>query len=169
MKKIITILVFVIFVLQTGGILLVLQCQQLLNSINISQLLEEDNANLSEIQISKTDFEKSKIADDEFYYKNDLYDIKTIIIKGSDYKIIAIRDGEETNILKRFKKIFDESKNQRNKKPDSFVKLLSLVFVLPKSNAVVFYKIAKENIYSTTTENTVNKERSVATPPPLYS
>ena len=169
MKKIVTILIVTILILQTGGVILVLQCQQLLNSINISKILEEENANFSEIQISKTNFEKLKIDDDEFYYRNELYDIKSIIKKGSDYKIIAIRDSEETNILERFKKIFDENKNQKNKTPDSLVKLLSLVFVMPKSNAVAFYKIAKENIYITTTEKTVNKELSVATPPPLYS
>ena len=146
-----------------------LQCQQLLNSSNISKILEEENANFSEIQISKMDFEKLKIDDDEFYYRNELYDIKSIIKKGSDYKIIAIRDSEETNILERFKKIFDGNKNQKNKTPDSLVKLLSLVFVMSKSNAVAFYKIAKENIYKSTTEKTVNKEHSVATPPPLYS
>lgn len=169
MKKIVTILIVIILVLQTGGVILVLQCQQLLNSINISKLLEEDNANFCEINISKTDFEKSKINEDEFYYKNDLYDIKSIINKGGDYKIIAIKDGEETNILERFKKIFVENKNQKNKTSDSLLKILSFVFVLPKSNAVVIYKIAIENIYNTTTEKPVNKELSVATPPPLYS
>ena len=146
-----------------------LQCQQLLNSINISKILEEENANFSEIQISKTDFEKLKINDDEFYYRKELYDIKSIIKKGSDYKIIAIRDSEETNILERFKKIFDGNKNQNNKTPDALVKLLSLLFVLPNSTSVVFYKLIKENIYNYTTQNTVDKSLSVPTPPPLYS
>jgi len=67
LKKIITILIVAILVLQTGGIIFVLQIQQVLNGINISKLLEEDNTHFSEIQISKTDFEKSKIDDHEFY------------------------------------------------------------------------------------------------------
>lgn len=155
--------------MQTGGIIFVLQIQQVLNSINISKLLDEDQANFSEIQISKIDFEKSKIDDNEFYFKNELYDIKSIIKKGNDYKIIAIRDSEETNLLERFKKIFDGNKNQKNKTPDSLAKLLSLVFVMPKSNFLTFHKIMKENIYNTTTENTVDKALSVPTPPPLFA
>ena len=169
MKKFVTILIVSILVLQTGGIIFVLQIQQVLNVINISKLLEEENAHFSEIQISKSDFEKSKIDDHEFYFRNELYDIKSIIKKGSEYKIIAIRDSEETNILERFKKIFDGNKNQNNKTPDALVKLLSLVFVLPNSTSTSFFKLIKENIYITTTENTVNKALSVPTPPPLLS
>jgi len=169
LKKIVTILIFSILVLQTGGIIFVLQIQQVLNGINISKLLEEDNTHFSEIQISKSDFEKSKIDDHEFYFKNELYDIKSIIKKGSDYKIIARRDSEETNILERFKKIFEENKNQKNKTTDALVKLLSLVFVLPKSDPAIFYKITNENIYIFTTENTKEKAIAVPSPPPLYS
>ena len=169
MKKLVTIFFVAILVLQTGGIVFVLQIQQILNSITISKLLEEDNASFSEIQISKTEFEKSKIDDDEFYFKNELYDIKSINKNGSIYKILAIRDSEETNILEKFKKIFDSNKNQKNKTPDTLVKLLSLLFVLPNSTSVVFYKLIKENIYNYTTQNTVDKALSVPTPPPLYS
>lgn len=169
MKKIITILIVAILVLQTGGIIFVLQIQQVLNGINISKLLEEDNTHFSEIQISKSDFEKSKIDDHEFYFRNELYDIKSIIKKGSAYKIIAIRDSEETNILERFKKIFDGNKNQKNKTPDDVVKLLSLVFVLPKSEIAIFCKKTIKNIYISTTENLIDKTLSVPTPPPLYS
>ena len=169
MKKIVTILIVSILVLQTGGIIFVLQIQQVLNGINISKLLEEDNSHFTEIQISKNDFEKSKIDDDEFYFRKELYDIKSIIKKGNDYKIIAIRDSEETNILERFKKIFDGNKNQNNKTPDALVKLLSLVFVLPKSESAIFYKITNEKICSYTIENTIDKILAVPTPPPLYS
>jgi len=169
LKKIITILIVSILVLQTGGIIFVLQIQQVLNGITISKLLEEDNAHFSEIEISKTDFEKSKIDENEFYFKNELYDIKSITKKGSRYKIIAIKDSEETNILVRFKKVFDGNKNSKNKRPDSLVKLLSLVFVDPKSEPVIFYKITIKNIYITTTENTKDKAIAVPTPPPLYS
>jgi len=169
LKKIVTILIVTILILQTGGVILVLQCQQLLNSINISKILEEENANFSEFQISKTNFEKLKIDDDEFYYRNELYDIKSIIKKGSDYKIIAIRDSEETNILERFKKIFDENKNQKNKTSDSLAKLLSLVFVLPKSESVIFYKIYRKNIHISPAENIIAKTLAVPTPPPLYT
>ena len=140
MKKIVTILIVSILVLQTGGIIFVLQIQQVLNGFNISKLLEEDNTHFSEIQISKTDFEKSKIDENEFYFRNELYDIKSITKQGRNYKIIAIKDSEETNILERFKKVFDGTKNQKNKTPDSLVKLLSLVFVVPKSDPSIFLK-----------------------------
>jgi len=155
--------------LQTGGIIFVLQIQQVLNGITISKLLEEDNTNFSEIEISKTDFEKAKIDENEFYFKNELYDIKLITKKGSRYKIIAIKDSEETNILERFKKVFEGNKNPKNKTPDSLVKLLSLVYVVPKSEPVIFYKITIKNTYITTTENTKDKAITVPTPPPLYS
>ena len=168
MKKIVTILIVSILVLQTGGIIFVLQIQQVLNGFNISKLLEEDDAHLSEIQISKIDFEKSKIDDDEFYFRNELYDIKSITKQGRNYKIIAIKDSEERNILERFKKVFDGSKNQKNKTSDSLVKLLSLVFVVPKSEPVIFCKITIKNIFITTTANTKEKAIVVPTPPPLY-
>lgn len=169
LKKIVTILIVSILVLQTGGVIFVLQIQQVLNGINISKLLEEDNAHFSEIQISKYEFEKSKIGDDEFYFRNELYDIKSIIKKGSDYKIIAIRDREEINILERFKKIFDGNKNKNNKTPDDLVKLLSLVFVLPEAESAIFYKIMNEKHCSYTIESTIDKILAVPTPPPLYS
>ena len=169
MKKIVTILIVSILVLQTGGIIFVLQIQQVLNGFNISKLLEEDNTHFSEIQISKTDFEKSKIDENEFYFRNELYDIKSITKQGRNYKIIAIKDSEETNILERFKKVFDGTKNQKNKTPDSLVKLLSLVFVVPKSDPSIFLKITIQNNYISTIENTKDKAIAVPTPPPLYS
>ncbi len=169
MKKIVTILIVSILVLQTGGIIFVLQIQQVLNGFNISKLLEEDNTHFSEIQISKTDFEKSKIDENEFYFRNELYDIKSITKQGRNYKIIAIKDSEETNILERFKKVFDGTKNQKNKTPDSLVKLLSLVFVVPKSDPSIFLKITIKNNYISTIENTKDKAIAVPTPPPLYS
>ena len=169
MKKIVTILIISILVLQTGGIIFVLQIQQVLNGFNISKLLEEDNTHFSEIQISKTDFEKSKIDDDEFYFRNELYDIKSITKQGRNYNIIAIKDSEETNILERFKKVFDGTKNQKNKTPDSLVKLLSLVFVVPKSDPTIFFKITIKNSYISSIENTKDKAIAVPTPPPLYT
>lgn len=169
MKKIVTILIVSILVLQTGGIIFVMQIQQVLNGFNISKLLEEDNTHFSEIQISKTDFEKSKFDENEFYFRNELYDIKSITKQGSNYKIIAIKDSEETNILERFKKIFDGTKNQKNKTPDSLVKLLSLVFVVPKSDPSIFLKITIKNNYISTIENTKDKAIAVPTPPPLYT
>jgi hypothetical protein len=155
--------------LQTGGIIFVLQIQQVLNGITISKLLEEDNAHFSEIEISKTDFEKAKIDENEFYFKNELYDIKSITKKGSRYKIIAIKDSEETNILERFKKVFEGNKNPKNKTSDFLVKLLSLVFVVPKSDPTIFFKLTIKNSYITITENTKDKAIAVPTPPPLYS
>jgi len=49
------------------------------------------------------------------------------------------------------------------------VKLLSLVFVLPKSEIAIFCKKTIKNIYISTTENLIDKTLSVPTPPPLYS
>ena len=168
MKKFATICIVAILVLQTGGVIFVLQIQQVLNSISISKLLEEDNAHFSEINITENEFEKSKIDDEEFYFRDELYDIKSIIKKGNSYKIIAIRDSEETNILERLKKIFDGNKNQKNKTPDSLAKLLSLVFVAPKCESAIFYKTQRKNIYISIDENTIDKTLSVPTPPPLY-
>ena len=169
MKKIVTIFIVAILVLQTGGVIFVLQIQQILNGITISKLLEEDSAHFSEINITAKEFEKSKIDDEEFYFRNELYDIKSIIKKGNNYKIIAIRDSEETNILERFKKIFEGNKNQKNKSSDSLAKLLSLVFVLPKSESVIFYKIYRKNIHISPAENIIAKTLAVPTPPPLYT
>jgi len=164
----VTILIVAILILQTGGVIFVLQIQQVLNGITISKLLEEDNAHFSEINITENEFEQSKIDDEEFYFRDELYDIKSIIKKGNSYKIIAIRDCEETNIIERLKKIFDGNKNQKNKTPDSLAKLLSLVFVVPKSESAICYKSSLKNTYSFSSENAIHKAIPVPTPPPLY-
>jgi len=168
LRNITTIAILVLFALQAGGILFVLQVQQTINSLTIKEQLSEKNTHYSQIEISKSALKKIEINDDEIYYQGEYYDIKEIIQHGDSYKIIAFKDSEEKSIREKIKSIFENKKDQKNKNPIAVIKLLSLVYITTVIENGIIIPAIKENKYQSIIENLINTDKAIPTPPPLF-
>lgn len=132
---------------------------------------ESDIVKFQKIEISKSEYHKNKIDNNEIYIQGKLYDIKTIIYTPTSVILFACNDNLEEEIINHIRDFFSESGSASipSKTKHLLTDLFSLIYVLfddlikintPLQGFLFNFSSLKVNDYTFTSD--------ITTPPPEY-
>lgn len=168
-RKLFYIIVLIVFLLQSCGILFLLQFQQLQVKASMQEMLNDPGSRLEKIILTEKEYHACRIDSHEIILNGEMYDIKEITKDGDVITILAIHDKYEENILEMISGFFQVTGNEKGKSGTQPVKYKLLVYDLP-----MFVEITRENDqqrinYFFDPGKIESCFKKILTPPPQFS
>lgn len=160
------IFILTILLLQSGWMLLILSMQQGYVQYKMSEKLKSNKATFEKIMLSTSEFEKSKINKNEIFLNGKMYDVKSATVYGDIVELVVINDIEEENILVRIKNFVKNTSVPNNKNPDQLHQLISLIYLQPFSESLLFIPSFNINLFCQPKLNIVSNYPDILSPPP---
>ena len=132
-----------------------------------AEMVRSSSDQLQKIILTINQYNQAKEGDDEVEWKDFMYDIASIKLKGDHVEILALRDDLETELLSFAARIIQFSSGDSKAPPSALMQYISLSFTLP-SNAIsieirVSYDIIHYTLYQRNESNPIS---SIILPPP---
>ena len=165
MKKSITVTLLVIFILQTGGILLVYKIKQWYVYEQVHESLNNKDIFCQKMMLSLKDYRKSKINSDEIFYDGKMFDVRSVIVLDSIVELAVFRDLEEENILEEICE-YIRSKFHYKDFPDQLYQFFSMVYLFQDNKYVFFVFSKRVTFFNYGNLHAIPGNSSISTPPP---
>jgi hypothetical protein len=120
---------------------------------------------LEKIVLSKKDFQKIDVEENEIKVNGKMYDIAKVKENGNQYILYALHDEHEDNLLSLLDEIVKRSSNDKKPVPSQLLQFLSLVFI-PSSNNFLFGQTITEKHFSLYANLYSSFRSSIESPPP---
>jgi hypothetical protein len=120
---------------------------------------------LEKIILSKKNFEKVDVEENELELNGKMYDIAKIEKKGNEYIVYALHDEHEDNLLSFLDEIVKRSGSDKKPVPSQLLQFLSLVFI-PSSNNFSLHQIKTEKHFDLYSNLYSSFRSSIESPPP---
>lgn len=137
MKRVFTILLLSVFLLHFVGIYVyfVVKLSTIHREMNAQlQFLPEDQ--LERLQLTRSEYESSKVDDHEVSIAGKMYDIARVEWKGDSVIVFAIHDEAEDNLLSFLDEVAVRSSKDTARAPSQVVQFTSLIFLMPMTAAL---------------------------------
>ncbi|MBL0105394.1 MAG: hypothetical protein IPP51_17425 [Bacteroidetes bacterium] len=112
MKKTAYIILFVLLILQSGGLIFLLQVKQSHIQYKMERALNEDKADLQKMTLSLIELENARVGSNEISLNGKMYDVKSITTKGDFAELLVLEDSEEGALLRRLKELLKEKQQE---------------------------------------------------------
>lgn len=168
MKKIGTILLLTILLLQAGGIFLIYKTQQIYVQQEMQQALNSEKTQFQKIILSFSDYQKNKINAHEISVKGKMYDVKSITVYSDSLELLVINDSKEKTILEKIKELTALNNGQNYNLPNQLQKLLSLSYLSPNTYSIFFICSLTEHVFLSPALTFISSDLDVSTPPPEF-
>ena len=166
MKKIGYIALLSILIIQAGGGLLIYKIQQYYVQMEMERALNNEETSFQQLTLSFNDFQKGKINAHEISFDGKMYDIRSIKISGDKVELLVINDTKEENIIENIKRSVNPNDQQNKGLPSQFVKLLTLVYVVPATDPDLLLQKKQRHIFVPFCDIIVSHKSDITAPPP---
>lgn len=166
MKKTASILLLTLLLLQTGGILLIYKTQQCYVWYEMQHTLNDSNTRFQKLELSLSDFQKSKINSDEIFFQGKMYDVKSVQVSGNIVNLLVINDKDEDSILKKIDNFLNTTQKDNSKLPYQLQQLLSLNYLSPYSVNFFFIPSLSITTFHSLNLNLISNDSDTSSPPP---
>ena len=158
-----------ILLMQSGGVQFLFKMMQYKLQNEMAEKMQLHNNDFTKIQLTLSEYQKSKISETEILYKGKLYDIKSTVIKGKSVQLIALNDTNEEHFLGQMKEISESNRgNEKTKLTYQLINLLTLTFI-STSSSLTFMSTAKGCIaYETYKDQILVRPVTIFSPPPEW-
>jgi hypothetical protein len=160
------IVLIIILLLQSGGVLLIFQAQQCIVQYEMSEKLINGNASFEKVTLTVSEYKKYRIHSNEILFNGKMYDVKTATVKNNTVELLVIHDNEEEFILKKIKYAVKNSGLPDGKLPIQLFKLISLIYLPPFSEHILFDSSSTTNIFHQSNSNVFTGDSDIPFPPP---
>jgi hypothetical protein len=140
--------------------------QQYAVKFAMQQELNDEETRFEHLTISRSEYIKSQVEENEICLQGKMYDIKSLSFTNDSVKLLAIHDTDEEDIIKKIKEFFATSQSQKDKIPAFLIQLHLLAYVLPSGIIdllVADLPVTKKHSYS---ENIITRISDIFLPPP---
>ncbi len=120
---------------------------------------------LEKIILSKRDFQKVDVEENEIELNGKMYDIAKMEEKGNEYIVYALHDEHEDNLVSFLNEIVKRSSNDKKPVPSQLLQFLSLVFI-PTQNNFCFYQKSYQKHFYQYSNLYLSFRTSIGSPPP---
>lgn len=162
-------ILFVLVLLQSGGMMLCFSVQQEMIREEMMEELKREEKELETIVLKAEDFLKCRVEEHELRYLGRMYDIRSVVRNGDLMVIRALRDHKEESLLGALKKLIHHSRD-RGGRVNAGVLLLSFISYLKPESLLPFP--AENNAYVITSSALSNHYGSIVEevtgPPPEH-
>lgn len=169
MRKWISSLLLLVLLLQAGGMFFICRLKQEHIRFYMERFLESEEANFETLLLTKTEYRNCLVEEDEIFYMNSMYDIKSLIVDGDKVHIIAVNDTNETGILDIIKKIAGASGHNNQQLPKPLQQLMTLLFMAPSPLQLNCSRNAEPFHFQPLYNFETLQYSEITTPPPQFS
>jgi hypothetical protein len=120
---------------------------------------------LEKIILSKKNFQKVAVEENEIELNGKMYDIAKIEGHGNEYIVYALHDEHEDNLLSFLNEIVKRASNDKKPVPSQLLQFLSLIFI-PSFNSFSFGQTATEKHFCLYSNFYSSFRSSIESPPP---
>jgi len=132
----------------------------------MQEVLNDTKTQFEKLTLTLSEFNNSKIAEDEISVNGKIYDIKSSRISGDKVELLAINDIEEENILEKIKKAFNTGMTENSELPNHLVTLISLIYISPANGQGFLLEETFLNSFHSFCEIIFSHESEIFSPPP---
>ncbi len=124
-------MLFVLLLLQAGGLLVVYELQQVAARWKMHEAMEKFSHPVSVLRMSSAQYKLFKVGGDELRINGKMYDIRSIQFHGDSVTIIAIHDEAESRIVQKVGNILFQLNTDGSNIARSLADTLSYVYLVP--------------------------------------
>ncbi len=168
-KKIGTTILLFAALLQSGGLAVFYDLQEVYLKYEVAALLSHHDAPLEKLVMTSDEFHKSLINTTEIEYQGKMYDVSTCHFDGNKVVLMVYCDTNEAEVLQNIKDLAKGSDKSQNSLHIRFMKLLQLTSTPPNKIDIVFFHSIQ--LFATTflqVPKMVGYEE-IPSPPPKFS
>ncbi|MDZ4757184.1 MAG: hypothetical protein SGJ10_03465 [Bacteroidota bacterium] len=140
--------------------------QQCYVQYDMHEKLKNDETAFEKFTLSRNDFEKGKINDDEIKINDRLYDIKSVNMIGDKVEFLAFNDTDEEAVLAKIKNIVNANSEQNTELPNQLIKLLSLIYLPANYCHHPVFAGLQQNFFHNYSETIISHTSEICSPPP---
>lgn len=164
LKQLKYISLFVILLIQTGGLLNVLQLKQYFIKCD-SKAKMATATHMSTLHLSLQEYENARVDPNEIRYKGKLYDIKDVVAIGNTVVLYVINDLAEDDVVEEIDKTMKRS-FPHDKKTAPLIDLLSLEYLMPDIYECFFNGSAYHEQFYVYDGGFCDVSKDIKSPPP---
>jgi hypothetical protein len=156
----------VILLLQSWGLLLIYKIRQCYVKIEMQISLNDSRTSFHKITLNLREYQKSKIHAHELSMNGKMYDVKSADISGDRVELLVLHDIKEEIILEAIKDFICKINQPGSELLNQLHQLLSLNYLSPMINRIIFIPSFSINIFSTLNQGIIPKDSDISAPPP---
>ncbi|HLP13649.1 MAG TPA: hypothetical protein VK177_17080 [Flavobacteriales bacterium] len=168
MKKSLALALLFIFLLQSGGLLLIQKIQRANLKWKMEALLERTHTGFEKLTMPVHVYEACKVDRKEIRYHGRMYDVKSATVTGNTVELLVINDTEEERLMESMKagaRLWDEPVQG----PQTIVlKFLQLHYVCADEATQLAFFTNENTITTNHEQNLVSITSDIPTPPPRW-
>jgi hypothetical protein len=153
-------------VLQAGGILFIYTVRQYSVQKEMEEVLNSAETQFETITLSISEYQKSRVNAHEISLDGEMYDIKSLTVKGNVVELRAVHDSKERNILKGIKDYSNQTNHPDKNLPNQLQQLLSLNYIANAGGKLCIIPSSSINIFAFSDPAIVSNNADISTPPP---
>ena len=166
MKKLFAILFVSVFLLHVAGVYTYFGVRLMaIHQEMKAKLKALPTEQLEKIILSKTDFKKINLEEDELELDGRMYDVAKIEEKGNEFILYALHDVNEDSLLSLLDEMVKRSSNDKKPVPSQLLQFLSLIFISAQNEFYFNLAIKQEHFFSYC-NNYSSFRSSIEGPPP---
>lgn len=135
----------------------------------MERFLDSEEANFEYLLLTRTEYRNCLVEEDEIFYLNSMYDIKSVTFDGNNVHIIAVNDTKETGLLDVIKKIAGASGHTNQQLPKPLQQLMAMLFMAPSPFQLVCTRNAEPFHFQPVYNFETPQYSEITTPPPQFS
>jgi hypothetical protein len=155
-----------ILLLQTGGMLLIYKIQQFYVQYEMRMAVNDNETSFEKLVLSKQEYHQSRLNSREIFYKGNMYDVKSLNIKGDVVELLVINDIKEKFLLGEIKDFLRKSNQSKKELPDQLQKFLSINYITADKERSIYIPSFSFNIFHYPDRNLYSDKTDTPSPPP---
>lgn len=167
-KILLSLLMIFIVMMQSVGVLLILNVQQQGIKHQMQELLLSDTTLFEDMTMTKEAYLQSRVDKKEIRLNGQMYDVKSVVFKGDIVALKVINDKDEERVIQKIDKHVNH--NQRDKKTSNrFLQLLTANYLLSEFMGRIIIYCSDNIIFKPIDEIYFSLKLEIPSPPPKLS
>jgi hypothetical protein len=169
LKKIVYIGLFILLLLQAGGLLFIYKLEQGCVRRQMAELVTRSDAQFTRLVMPVSQYENSRIGDDELRFDGKLYDVKSAVVTDNTVELLVLVDTEETEVVTRISSLEHRSAPQSDQVIYKLFELMAAAYTCPLLHTPIHYIQQDKLRFATVHERTISRTYESLSPPPELS
>lgn len=128
--------------------------------------VNDNETSFEKLVLTKDEYHKSQLNSGEISYKGNLYDVKSVIMKGDFAELLVINDIKEKFLLGEIKDFLRKSNQSKKELPEQLQKFLSLNYLSEDNDNTIYCPLNISGIYYYPDRKMLSDHNDIPSPPP---
>ena len=129
-------------------------------------VVNNNETSFKKLILSRDEYQKSRLNSHEISYKGNMYDVKSVNIKGDIAELLVINDIKEKFLLREIKDFLHKSNQSKKELPDQLQKFLSINYISADKERIIYIPSFSSGIFHHLNQEILPDHSEIFFPPP---